>query len=542
MRFVTRSLMGLMLMTLTLALLALAGNSIISAFEKKSSGGFGNREIRERVFTVEVMDVKLGTEFPEIQTFGEVISGRTLELRAAASGELVQISDNFREGGYVREGEVLFQTNPAIAQSRLLISENELAEAEADLLDGRRNLSITNEEIKAAERQLELRIKAEERQERLRERGVGTETAMETAALATSSAEQAVLAKRLSLANAEAKIARAETLVRRRKINVNEATRILSEATVKAEFDGVLTGVSAVLGRLVNANEQLGSLIDPNALEIAFRVSNDEFRALATGNLAEAKLRVALGEDSYFSGQIDRVSAAVAAGETGRELFAHVQNAASLNIQPGDFVSVAVREPVLENVVKIPSSAASTNGEVLVVNAENRLEEATVEILRNTGNDLIVRANSIEGRKLVIARAPQLGEGIRVNPRAPGGAIIEEKKMIRLDPVRRDKILVMLRNNKRMPEPVRNRLIKQFEKGEVLEEVLVRIESRMASTQSGDTSESIKITPDQRKAMIAFIKANENIPEETKIKVLERLKQDRIPKAMFERLSKSSGT
>ena len=245
--------------------------SIISAFEKKSSGGFGNREIRERVFTVEVMDVKLGTEFPEIQTFGEVISGRTLELRAAASGELVQISDNFREGGYVREGEVLFQTNPAIAQSRLLISENELAEAEADLLDGRRNLSITNEEIKAAERQLELRIKAEERQERLRERGVGTETAMETAALATSSAEQAVLAKRLSLANAEAKIARAETLVRRRKINVNEATRILSEATVKAEFDGVLTGVSAVLGRLVNANEQLGSLIDPNALVPEFR-------------------------------------------------------------------------------------------------------------------------------------------------------------------------------------------------------------------------------------------------------------------------------
>ena len=235
-------------------------------------------------------------------------------------------------------------------------------------------------------------------------------------------------------------------------------------------------------------------------------------------------------------------TAAVAAGETGRELFAHVQNAASLNIQPGDFVSVAVREPILENVLKIPSSAASTNGEVLVVNAENRLEEATVEILRNTGNDLIVRANSIEGRKLVIARAPQLGEGIRVNPRAPGGAIIEEKKMITLDPVRRDKILVMLRNNKRMPEPVRNRLIKQFEKGEVLEEVLVRIESRMASTQSGDTSESIKITPDQRKAMIAFIKANENIPEETKIKVLERLKQDRIPKAMFERLSKSSGT
>jgi multidrug resistance efflux pump len=310
--------MGLVLLTLTLALLALAGSRIFLAYKDNSAGGFGNREVRERVFTVEVMDVKLGAEFPEIQTFGEVISGRTLELRAAASGELVQISDNFREGGYVKKGEILFQTNPAIAQSRLLISKNELAEAEADLLDGRRSLSITTEEIKAAERQLELRIKAEERQERLRERGVGSETAMETASLATSSAEQAVLAKRLSLANSEAKIARAETLVDRRKINVNEAARILSETTVKAGFDGVLTGVSAVLGRLVNANEQLGSLIDPNALEIAFRVSNDEFRALAAGNLAEAELRIALDGDSYFSGQINRVSAAVAAGETGR--------------------------------------------------------------------------------------------------------------------------------------------------------------------------------------------------------------------------------
>lgn len=542
MRFITRSLMGLMLMTLTLALLALAGNSIFSAYKNKSAGGFGNREARERVFTVEVMDVQLGSHFPEIQTFGEVISGRTLELRAAASGELVQISDNFREGGVVQKGEVLFQTDPATAQSRLLISENELAEAQADLADARRNLSLAQDEIKAAERQLELRKKAQERQDSLRERGVGTDTAMETAALATSSAEQALLAKRLSLANAQAKIARAETLVGRREINKNEVARILSDTTVKAEFDGVLTDVSAVLGRLVNANERLGSLIDPNALEIAFRVSNDEFRALAAGNLQTAEVRVSLGDDASFSGQIDRVSAAVAAGETGRELFARVQNAASLNIQPGDFVSVAVREPALENVAKIPSSAASTNGEVLVVNYENRLENARVEILRTSGNDLIVRADSIEGRKLVLARAPQLGEGIRVKPRAPGRATIEEKKMVKLDDARRDKILTMLRNNKRMPEAVRDRLIKQFEQDEVLEDVVQRIESRMAAAQSGETPETVEITPDQRKAMIAFVQANDNIPAEIKTNVLERLKQDRIPKAMFERLSKNLGT
>ena len=543
MRFITRSLMGLMLMTLTLALLALAGNSIVSAYKNKSSSGFGNREARERVFTVEVVEVTLGAQFPEIQTFGEVVSGRTLELRAAAAGELVQISDNFREGGLVKQGEILFQTDPANAQSRLLISENELAEAEADLADARRNLTLAKDEITAAENQLALRKKAMERQDRLRQRGVGTDAAMEIAELATSNAEQALLSKRLSLANALAKIARAETLLGRRQINVDEASRLLADTTVKAEFDGVLSDISVVLGRLVSANEKLGSLIDPTALEIAFRVSNDEFRALSGGGLQQAEVRVSLGTDASFSGQIDRVSAAVAEGKTGRELFARVQNAATLNIQPGDFVSVVVREPALENVAKIPAISASTSGEVLIVGAENRLENATVKILRKSGNDLIVRADNIAGRQLVLARAPQLGEGIRVNPRSPGGPAIEAKKMVKLDADRRDKILTALRANKRIPEAVRDRMIKQFEQDEVPADALERIESRMAARASGEaTDETVEITEEQRVAMIAFVQANDAMPAEIKTTVLERLKENRIPKAMYERISKRMGS
>ncbi len=542
MRFVTRSLMGLMLMSLTFALLALAGNSIFSAYQAKSENSFGNRQARERVFTVEVMKVTLGPQTPEIQTFGEVISGRTLELRAAATGELVQISDNFREGGIVKQGEILFQTDPANAQSRVLISQNELAEAEADLADARRNLTLAQDEITAAENQLALRKKAMERQNQLRSRGVGTDTAMETAELATSSAEQSLLAKRLSLANAQATIARAETLVARRKISLDEASRLLADTTVKAEFDGVLSGVTAVLGRLVSANERLGNLIDPTALEIAFRVSSEEFRALASADLEAAEIQMSLDENTVFTGQIDRVSAAVGEGKTGRELFAKVKNASSLNIQPGDFISVSVLEPALQNVAKIPAAAASTDGGVLIVGEGDRLEEASVEILRSSGNSLIVRADDIVGRQLVLARAPQLGEGIRVSPRAQGSAKIEAQKMIKLDDARRDKILTALRNNKRLPGAVRDRLLKQFEKDEVPANVVERVESRMAAVANGTADETVEITEDQRKAMIAFVQANDRMPAEIKTTVLERLKENRIPKQMYDRISKRMGS
>lgn len=546
MRFVSRSLMGLLLMTLTLGLLALAGQNLVSAYKNKTSGGFGNREARERVFTVEVINIQLGEQTPEIQTFGEVVSGRTLELRAAATGELVQISDNFREGGRVRQGEILFQTDPANAQSRLLIAENELAEAQADLEDARRNLTLAQDEVTAADNQLGLRKKAQERQDNLRSRGVGTDAAMETAELATSSAEQALLAKRLSLANAQAKIAKAETLVGRRQINLDEAARVLADTTVRADFDGVLSNVTAVLGRLVSANERVGNLIDPNALEIAFRVSNNEFRSLNTssGSLQNTELSITLGDTSAFLGQVERVSAAVGEGQTGRELFARVQDAAQLGIQPGDFVSVTLREPPLQNVAKIPASATSTNGEILLVGDDNRIEEATVTILRKSGSDVIVRADHLEGRQVVMARAPQLGEGIRVAPRAPGGPTIEAPKMVALDADRRAKILKALEANKRMPAAVRDRLIKQFNQDEVPENVLNRVEQRMAAAESGtaQSGETVELTAEQRKAMIAFVQANDRMPAEIKTTVLERLQNDRIPKEMFDRISSRMGS
>ena len=64
----------------------------------------------------------------------------------------------------------------------------------------------------------------------------------------------------------------------------------------------------------------------------------------------------------------------------------------------------------------------------------------------------------------------------------------------------------------------------------------------MASAQNGETPETVEITEDQRKAMIAFVKSNDRIPADIKANALERLKENRIPKQMFDRLSKNMGT
>lgn len=293
MRFFRRGLFGLFLTALTVGLL-LVGVYIFQNAQNERESRRGQRTERERSFSVNVMPIEIGTISPELIAFGEVVSGRTLELRTAASGALVEMSPNFREGGAVKKGDLLFATDPASASATLALAQTELREAEAELSEARDALVLSNDELKAAERQFELRMQAADRQKNLRTRGVGTESALESAELSASSAETAALGKRQGVANANARINRAQTGLTRRQINVAEAQRKLDDLTVHASFDGVLANVSGVLGGLTNGNERLAELIDPNALEVSFRISSAQFANLsgATGGIKAAKVNV----------------------------------------------------------------------------------------------------------------------------------------------------------------------------------------------------------------------------------------------------------
>jgi multidrug resistance efflux pump len=429
MRFMIRGLFGLFLAALTAALILAAVTVITSSLKKDDAGSGHARGARERSFTVNVAKVAPIKATPIIETFGEVISGRTLELRAASGGALVQMSENFREGGVVRKGDLLFQTDPATASANAQLSQAALEEAKAEISEAVEAFGLAGDELKAAEHQYALRQQVLARQTSLRERGIGTETALETAALAGSAAQQVSLVKRQALANAKARINRAKIALSRNHINDNEAARVLAQTSVTAKFDGVLSDVTGDLGTLVNAGERLARLIDPNALEVSFRISNIEFNHLTPQGRAINQIKVHVrfdGVDTEISATIDRVSVAVGEGQTGRELYASLDTAKIATVRPGDFVAVRLEEPALDNVVVLPATAVSAAGEVLVLGQDNRLEALSVSVLRKQGDQVIVAIGDLSGREVILERAPQLGEGIKVEPRRADGALFPD--------------------------------------------------------------------------------------------------------------------
>lgn len=419
MRFLIRSLSGLFITFLTLGLLFLAGFQVWQAISAKGDASGGPRGPGEQVYTARLLTVVPGRVEPVMQVFGLVQSQRQLELRAGASGQIVMLDAAMHEGGQVREGQLLVQIDPSAPQAAL---DSQIAvrdDAQATLEDARRMVEVAKDDLAAAERQAELRRAAVTRQEELAARSLGTKADREAAELASSSADQAALSAKSNLATAWANVTGAENDLRQSEIALAEARRELADTEIRARFDGRVTAVTAVEGGLVSQNEQLGEIIDPDALELQIPLSLAQYSRLTGDGRSLSGISVTAVLDGSAgrltaAAELDRDAASVAEGGAGRVVYARITEADTA-LRPGDFVSVEIIEPALMNAARLPASAVGADGAVLVVEDDGRLRARPVEVLRRTGNDLVVAVSAeLANAQIVAERAPQLGTGIKV--------------------------------------------------------------------------------------------------------------------------------
>ncbi|MBA4351875.1 MAG: efflux transporter periplasmic adaptor subunit [Rhodobacter sp.] len=481
MRFFGRAMSGLFLAALTLALLALAVGVMLGALRERMEAGGPAAPSAERVVSANVLRVEAGRIVPVITAYGEVRSARTLELRAPQGGRVVELAPGFADGGFVTAGEVLLRLDPAEATAARDLAAAALAEAEAAEREAGRALDLARDDLTQSQAQLALRAQAVQRQRDIEARGAGSAAAVETAELAQAQAEQALLSSRSALAQAEAAVDQTAISLSRARITLAEAERAVTETVIRAEFDGRLNAVAPVVeGGQVNANEVLGQIIDPSALEVVFRLSTAQYARLvdAGGDLIEAAVTARLdvaGAALAAEGRVVRAGASGAEAGGGRVVYATLDAAPGL--RPGDFVTVTVAEPALEGVADLPATAVDAAGRVLALNAEERLEDVAVEVLRRQGDRVIVAPGALVGREVVAERSPLIGAGIKVRPVRPG---VEEAalEMLDLTEERRAALIAAVEGNARMPDEAKARVIEQLRQDRVPADVVARIEAR----------------------------------------------------------------
>ncbi|MGD9785393.1 MAG: efflux RND transporter periplasmic adaptor subunit [Hyphomicrobiaceae bacterium] len=504
MRFLTRAVSALALTAISLGLVGVGGLRLYQAATTPEASR--KPPARERSYAVDTATLTAAHVSPRIEAYGQVQAWRSLEIRAPAAGPVTDISDNFRDGLFVRKGELLFRIDPEIASRRVVDAKAAVAQAEAELVEARQSVTHAQSEVAAAETQLAVRHGDLSRKSTLFAKRLTPVSTLDEARLAVSAAEQAVTAREQALLTAKSRIEKAEQGAERSRIALADAERGLADTSYRAPFDGRLTDVALTLGRRLSQNEKLASLIDPEALEVSFPVRNADIGALLDPASPQKLLPLTVtarldvgGRDLMVSGRLDR-TAAVAASQTGRTVFAKLDGATALS--PGDFVSVAVGLPQLSNVAVVPAESASVDGRVLIVSENDRLAEIKARIVRHQGDELIV-ADVPFGARYVVRRLPYLSPGIKVKPRQAGEAPVAEAnprgsapqrtarasgsrgqadgddERVSLDESRRAALIAHVKGDSSMPEDRRTRLLAELAKPAPLRRVIDRIERRM---------------------------------------------------------------
>jgi len=338
----------------------------------------------ERVWTVDVISASYADVRPELKLYGQVIAGRSSELRSQVAGRIVEVAPNYRDGGVVEAGELLLGIDPFDYETGLAEQQSILKEAEVALAKSRRNY----------ERALELHA----------EKNVSDQF----------------------LDDAELDLRQQEARLEQQQIAVRRAERDLKETRVVAPFNGVISNVSAELGQRLSTNDMLAELIDLDKLEARFSLSNAQFGRLlgAEENVAGRPVRIdwEVGQEVLsFNGVISRAGAEISSSMGGVMVYASIDDTDRFgSIRPGALVSVSLADKTYKNVLQAPDSALYADGSVFLVEGD-RLVRRNVDVQGFAGSQvLFVPAEGetiANGDKVVVTQLREAGVGALVEVR-----------------------------------------------------------------------------------------------------------------------------
>ncbi|MEX2479840.1 MAG: HlyD family efflux transporter periplasmic adaptor subunit [Gammaproteobacteria bacterium] len=381
---------------------------------------------QEQVWPVPVIDVSAADVRPVITVFGEVRAAREAELRAMVAGRLVELDPTFRNGSYIAAGAELAVIDPVDYENQLQEQRAELARAAAQLARQRKELEWELELEKNALRQVELAARALERTEQLAASGRESRKVRDEAATTLALSEQTRLQRAQNVARLRVQIEEQQATYDIIQTNLAAAERDLAHTRVIAPFSGYVTDVRLALGQRLAIGEALGRLLSATEMEVRFELPEADFARLLddAGERAQEGLRGRqlevvwhLGEhDQTFAAELARVGAEIDPALGGIELYATLAaDAAEHGLRAGAFVEIRLPDIVYHDVYRLPAKALTADGEAYQL-VDERLAPVAVDVVRNLGEEVLVRGAFDPGRPVVARVFGGIGPGLRVKP------------------------------------------------------------------------------------------------------------------------------
>lgn len=325
----------------------------------------------------------------EIDSFGTVKPRTQSMLVAQVSGLIIDINEQFREGGFFEKGDMLLQLDDRDLKA-------EVKSAQANLLNAEQNL--------------------------LEEQARGRQALTDWQRLGNESEPSILVLRKPQLAAAQAQVLSAQAQLEKAQLN-------LERTKIKAPYAGRVLNRSVDLGQVVSNNMQLATIYATDSVEIRLPIKNkdlpfinlpEQYRDGAKNQRGSAvNFTSDLIGEQQWQGQLIRTEGAI--DESAQQLYVVAKindpyKSTSDNQYPvkiGQYVKAKINGKVASQVLVIPNSAIYQGSYVYVVE-NGTLQRKNIALAWQNALQGIVSKGLEAGSQLVLTPLGQVSSGTPV--------------------------------------------------------------------------------------------------------------------------------
>jgi RND family efflux transporter MFP subunit len=304
------------------------------------------------------------------------------QLIAQVNGEIVELSEAFQRGGFVKKDQLLARIDPNDYQATLI-------DAQASMASARAALEKEVAQGKVAEREWQQ---------------------------ITDSSPTELSLRKPQLAQEIARVKAAQAAVLR-------AERNLERTEIRAPYDAMIDSRDIGLGTFVSVGKQIGHLLATDVAQIRLPVADSELAFLnKQGVNAQVSLQgVYAGQKRQWQAIIKRSEGVVDSNSRMTYLVAEVKDPYQLlksdtkkaPLRFGSYINAQIIGNQLAQATTLPRYLV-IDGKVAVLGEDSRLHYVAIDIIRQQGSEVIVANGLLDGNRLIVSALDYPIEGMKL--------------------------------------------------------------------------------------------------------------------------------
>lgn len=351
-------------------------------------------EPEEHLVTIDAIEAIREDIFIPVQAQGTVTPVRQTSIISEVKGRIVDVSDNFNVGSFVRKGDVLLRIDPRDYQTNLLRAQAALASTTSNLAQEKGRAQVARQEWNKLPK----------------------------------GSQRSQQAKDLYLRVPQLELAEAQVLAA--NADLNTARDTLERTIITAPYDALIRNKQSDLGQFVSTGSPLAELFSVESAEVRLAIGQSKLAYLDLPGVegyqndepaVELYTDVA-GDVNHWPAKLERTEGVF--DERSRVLYTVVRiddpyalkpGAQSQPLRIGTFVNASIRGKKLPGLVALPRYILRPGNLLWVVDEHMKLQNRKVTTLRTTGDNIYVSAGLDNGDLVSLTSLDATFTGATVN-------------------------------------------------------------------------------------------------------------------------------